>query len=134
MLMYLFLFNVFQAESFVTEKTDFHTTLLNWHIQIYSCSDLGCLFTYFRGDYIKPNLISPFKTLTSTIQSEIRDLDFLLNFSDQGIFPVVQWLRHHASTAEGMGSVSCWGIKILYATRLWPQTNFFDRPVRQSTF
>ena len=29
---------------------------------------------------------------------------------------VVQWLRPHASTAGGKGSVSGWGIMILHAT------------------
>ena len=38
-----------------------------------------------------------------------------IKINEQGISPVVQWLRLHASNAGGMGSAPSWGTKILPA-------------------
>ena len=36
---------------------------------------------------------------------------------DQGTSVVVQWLKRHASDAEGMSSISGWGTKITHAAQ-----------------
>ena len=38
----------------------------------------------------------------------------------------VQWLRHHASTAEGAGSIPSWGTKILHASRDSQKKRFYE--------
>ena len=40
----------------------------------------------------------------------------LCSEGQRGISPVVQWLRFCTPNAEGMGSISGWGTKILHVT------------------